>query len=199
MADPLFDMVKNDNIFREQNPVEIQRCTEFLMGKGISTILEIGFRIGGSCAYWLELNPSLLMTIDHTDTVVRNSGSEHYAIAQTMHNRFDHELDRRGGDYIRIDGNSHSEVVLAHVHNILTAYGLTVDYMFIDGDHDYDGVKQDFEQYSQFMSPHGFIGFHDINRADGVRRLWEEIKGRKISVEFIDAGVEYGIGVISNE
>jgi predicted O-methyltransferase YrrM len=37
-----------------------------------------------------------------------------------------------------------------------------VDLLFIDGDHTYEGVKQDFEMYRQFVADGGLIALHDI-------------------------------------
>ena len=37
----------------------------------------------------------------------------------------------------------------------------TIDFAFIDGDHSYEGVKQDWEIISPRMSPFGVVVFHD--------------------------------------
>lgn len=54
------------------------------------------------------------------------------------------------------------------------------DFVFIDGDHNYEAVKADFENYRTMMAPHGMMAFHDIlahPRYPGnhVRRVWDEI------------------------
>ena len=57
-----------------------------------------------------------------------------------------------------------------------------LDYLFIDGDHSYEGVKYDFETYKRYVRKGGLIAFHDILGAHpkrvelGVKMLWEEIK-----------------------
>jgi predicted O-methyltransferase YrrM len=44
-----------------------------------------------------------------------------------------------------------------------TAQGsVPVDLIFIDGDHSYEGVKQDFEIYAPLVRSDGLIAFHDI-------------------------------------
>jgi predicted O-methyltransferase YrrM len=71
--------------------------------------------------------------------------------------------------------------------------GRKIDLLFIDGDHSYNGVKQDFETYSKYMSDHGVVGFHDIfSRGDdhmniGVRQFWSEIRKNYPHSEFTDA------------
>lgn len=40
---------------------------------------------------------------------------------------------------------------------------IKIDLLFIDGDHSYDGVKKDFELYSQILSDNGVIIIHDTD------------------------------------
>lgn len=52
-----------------------------------------------------------------------------------------------------------------------------IDFVFIDADHSYEGVRMDFEVNRRY--PHRFIGFHDITGAntitEGVQRFWNEL------------------------
>ena len=41
--------------------------------------------------------------------------------------------------------------------------GITIDYLHIDGDHSYEGVRKDFELYSTIMNPNGIISIHDTD------------------------------------
>lgn len=41
---------------------------------------------------------------------------------------------------------------------------IKIDYLHIDGDHSYDGVKKDFELYSTIMSENGIITIHDTDQ-----------------------------------
>lgn len=38
---------------------------------------------------------------------------------------------------------------------------ISIDLLFIDGDHSYEGVKKDFDLYSKIISEHGLILIHD--------------------------------------
>ena len=40
---------------------------------------------------------------------------------------------------------------------------IKIDFLFIDGDHSYDGVKLDFELYSNLLSENGVIMIHDTD------------------------------------
>ena len=41
---------------------------------------------------------------------------------------------------------------------------IKIDFLFIDGDHSYEGVKKDFELYSTIMSENGIITIHDTDK-----------------------------------
>jgi predicted O-methyltransferase YrrM len=76
------------------------------------------------------------------------------------------------------------------------------DFVFIDGDHSYTGVKQDFADYGTLG---GIVAFHDIQKSDnpamGVPQLWAELKAdvpHDHILELIDNPnqIGFGIGVI---
>lgn len=75
-----------------------------------------------------------------------------------------------------------------------------LDYLFIDGDHSYEGVKKDFNDYSPFVKKGGIIMFHDILEGKGaaVNQLWDEIKSEYASKEIIENRSQgwAGIGII---
>ena len=80
--------------------------------------------------------------------------------------------------------------------------GKKIDFLFIDGDHTYDGVKADFEDYSPLVRQGGLIAFHDIKPNPNmpecqVHVFWQEIKQAFKHYEFIDQSrtVQYGMGI----
>lgn len=48
-------------------------------------------------------------------------------------------------------------------YDFFVRQGIQIDFLFIDGDHSYEGVKTDFELYSQILSEHGMIVIHDTD------------------------------------
>lgn len=49
-------------------------------------------------------------------------------------------------------------------YNFFVKEGIEIDYLHIDADHSYEGVKKDFEMYSKLLSPHGLISIHDTDK-----------------------------------
>jgi predicted O-methyltransferase YrrM len=97
--------------------------------------------------------------------------------------------------------NSHSQETSLRLQGILQK--AKIQFLFIDGDHSYDGVKQDFEMYFPLVAPGGIIGFHDIVKAPvaaggEVNRFWNEIKTRFHHREIIADSdqVTCGIGLL---
>ncbi|NJE12854.1 class I SAM-dependent methyltransferase [Thermococcus sp. LS2] len=100
-----------------------------------------------------------------------------------------------------IRANSHDPETLETIEEILN--GRKVDFLFIDGDHSYEGVKADFEMYSPLVADGGIIAFHDIvpgpqENVGGVPKFWKEIKNKYPYQEIVkDWNQEWGgIGII---
>ncbi len=102
-------------------------------------------------------------------------------------------------DLIRAD--SHSQETVERVKRMLG--GELLDFLMIDGDHTYEGVKRDFESYAPLVRPGGVVALHDIvpNRVETtsqVDRFWREVKdGRSVKELVADWDQSWaGIGVI---
>lgn len=55
-------------------------------------------------------------------------------------------------------------------------YGKTVDFLFIDGDHRYEGLKADWEAWRDRVAPGGIVGLHDtIGGRFGCERYLHEV------------------------
>jgi cephalosporin hydroxylase len=98
-------------------------------------------------------------------------------------------------------GNSHSDAMFHNLVSVLS--GEAIDFLFIDADHTYEGVRRDFQLYSPLVAKGGLIGFHDIAPTSpggeyGVRQLWNELKPnyqwREIIADPKQQG--YGIGLL---
>lgn len=177
-----------------QNHSEIIEATNFVRNLQIKSFIEIGTDQGGTFAIWSKVSDGDGFRIS-VDLPHGQFGRNDYNV-----NLRDIYLKSLGSNVYTIHGSSHDINVIDNVRNILS--GEQVDFLFIDGDHTYDGVKQDYDMYLQFLKPGGWVGFHDIKDTEFHRSancrvdiLWNELKGNKI--EFIDKSSKYGgIGFI---
>jgi len=92
-----------------------------------------------------------------------------------------------GEDWKFFRGDSHTEEIFQKVKDFCPQF----DFIFIDGDHTYEGVKKDFEMYKNLLSPRGVIGFHDIDPdhifadsyAGQVYKFWQDLEeGTKMNL-----------------
>ena len=97
--------------------------------------------------------------------------------------------------------DSHSLESLKSVKKILKENSL--DFIFIDGDHSYDGVKKDYELYAPLVKKNGLIAFHDIvqgspENVGGVPIFWKQLKEKHKHLEIVSDWNQggYGIGII---
>jgi cephalosporin hydroxylase len=94
--------------------------------------------------------------------------------------------------------NSHDPATRERVQALLA--GRRLDFLLIDGDHSYEGVKADFEQYRDFVRKGGLIACHDIvpgheARVGGVARFWQEHRSLYPYREFVGSPVQKGFGI----
>ena len=74
------------------------------------------------------------------------------------------------------------------------------DYVYLDGDHSYEGVKRDFDLFWPKLKVGGFVALHDIGSPDkdgnvyGTRKFWKELyKKHHVVMEFLE---DPGIGIV---
>jgi predicted O-methyltransferase YrrM len=99
---------------------------------------------------------------------------------------------KKGQKITLVRKDSHNEKTLQEIKEILG--DKKIDFLFIDGDHTYEGVKKDFEWYSPLVKEGGVIAFHDIvptpdhfgNLYCEVYKFWDEIKKNYKHKEFVE-------------
>jgi len=151
-------------------------------------VVEIGSAQGGTLFAWCKASPSdaLVVSIDLP-------GGDFGGVQGDTYGKRDHRLMaryRRADQTLKfVQGNSQSERTRDALLKLLD--GRPVDFLFIDGDHAYEGVKRDYELYSPLVREGGVIGFHDVVNHPAeplcqVDRFWNEIKDEAGGREFVD-------------
>ncbi|MFX1570573.1 MAG: class I SAM-dependent methyltransferase [Promethearchaeota archaeon] len=181
-----------------QNRNELLRLLKILHKDKPKYILEIGTASGGTLFLFTRViaEDALIVSIDLPGGIF-GGGFPKWKVP--LYKAF--ALPNQKIYLIRED--SHKLATLNRVKKILK--GSKLDFLFIDGDHTYNGVKQDFEMYSPLVKENGKIAFHDIvphpTYPDAeVDLYWNEIKRSFNYEEIIDdinQGL-WGIGLLKS-
>jgi len=179
----------------DQKRSEIIRLLQLVRERNARRICEIGGRMGGTLALFAQVAApeAELLSIDLAYLPGQREALAAFA---------------RPRQRIRcLAADSHSERASRQVEEWLG--GDRLDVLFIDGDHSFAGVSDDFARYSPFVRPGGIVAFHDVcpdsRTRHGVRtaadvgevpRFWASIKpGYSRTSEFIDDPMQDGCGI----
>jgi predicted O-methyltransferase YrrM len=158
-----------------------------------ATALEIGTHSGGTLFLLCKLS-AVKAKIISVDLPRGRFGGGYTAGKVPLYRRF--ARDGQSLHFLRQD--SHKQETADAIKNILG--GAPLGYLFIDGDHTYEGVKQDFEMYSPLVGEGGVVAIHDIAGAgsgwgSGVQRFWKEVRGGRAYQEIIANATQEGCGI----
>ena len=137
-------------------------------------ILEIGTANGGTLFLWTRIadENAKIISIDLPGGPFGGGYPESKTALYRSFARYNQKI------YL-IRKDSHDISTFHTVKSILKNNNL--DFLFIDGDHTYEGVKKDFEMYSKLVRKGGIIALHDIVHGSPedvgeVPKFWEEVK-----------------------
>ncbi len=150
---------------------EVSAFVEFLRTRKLQNVLEIGSESGGTFYLWCQLTSlgGLKISLDKPDGA---SGSWRYVQPEKLAQRT--ALFRSWAPRVKvITGDSHDQKTY---HEVLqTLDGAKLDFLFIDGDHSYEGVAADWNDYRGLVREGGLVAFHDVNHL-GPQKLWRSLK-----------------------
>jgi cephalosporin hydroxylase len=140
------------------------------------TVCEIGTARGGTYYVWTRcLNAETFASVDFPGGQFGGGHSTRRAefLAACA------AAGRSGLEQHFVRGDSHDPETVRRVKEAFD--GDPVDYLFIDGDHTYEGVKEDFERFSPLVAEGGLVAFHDIVEHTydpdcEVDRFWRELR-----------------------
>ena len=156
----------------DQDIISFRALYQMIENLNPTKILELGFRNGGTSRMWQNLVPEggLVLSVDFSPGSVE-----------------DRVLFLDSPEVRLLVGDSHSPEIIAEA----ASFG-PYDAIFIDGDHSYEGVKADYENYSPMVRQGGVISFHDQGHGP-ILRFWNELDApdKRILKASLDIGVFY--------
>jgi cephalosporin hydroxylase len=174
---------------------ELAPLLGLLMRRSPSVVVEIGTARGGTFYAWCRVaGPNA--TIVSIDLAGGPFGGDRATTDSSALRRY----GQPGQQLHFIQDDSHDMKTRARLEEVLG--GREIDFLMIDGDHTYEGVRQDFEMYAPLMADGSPIAFHDIlphpeDSLCEVDRFWNEIRSGYRHIELTDEGAQYGgIGVL---
>lgn len=176
MFSDIYDLSTRDSSHHPPTPVHTsQRMFEIALLLGHyeqmepKRVVEIGSEYGGTLYHWLSRaqTGATVVSIDlYTAAVVPMQPDEVWR-----------SWCPEGVDFHILWGDSQTDEMEGRLKEIIPE----IDFLFIDGDHTYQGVKNDFMRYGPMVRPGGIIAFHDLITPKtsphiGVPKLWREIQ-----------------------
>ena len=156
-------------------------------------VMEIGTSMGGTLFLWTRLAQADA-TLVSVDLRGGKFGGGYSFLRIPLYRRF----ARRDQKLHLLRADSHAKDTLLEVNRLFK--NEPIDFLFIDGDHTYEGVKEDWQMYSPLVRQGGLIAFHDVAgnyQETEVKKFWDSIKSAFTYREYIaDSDGRYGIGVI---
>ncbi len=175
---------------------EIQALLSILSKQNITAMLEIGTAYGGTLFLFTRIVDSNARIIS-LDLPSGKFGGGYENFKVPFYTNFAQKNQR----IFLIRADSHSPSSLSTVKSILKEQKL--DFLFIDGDHTYKGVKMDFQMYRPLVHEDGLIALHDICKHPPetgceVHQFWNEIKHAYVHEEIISNQNQKwaGIGIL---
>jgi cephalosporin hydroxylase len=162
---------------------ELRRFAEAAAAIDPDTVCEIGTARGGSYYVWTRyLDATNYLSIDLPEG--RFGGGHSRRRAEFLNDI----CDRPAITQTFLRGDSRAAKTVGSVEERLD--GREIDFLFIDGDHTYEGVKGDFERYAPLVTDGGLIAFHDIVDIEHdptveVDRFWCELRREYETSEII--------------
>ena len=194
-------MLLSNNELESQNLQEFEELLKLYIELKPSKVVEIGSLYGWTLQHFIHYaqQPSTVVSIDFP---VRKFVGPHDPRAEKQEFFYKSVWPKWAKEsncklYL-LPEQSQQPLVLEQTKNIFN--NEQIDFLFIDGDHTYEGVKRDYEMYSPLVRKGGIVAFHDIgqNEQGGVHHVWNDVvkpKHKNTKELCFEPNSEKGIGV----
>jgi predicted O-methyltransferase YrrM len=173
---------------------ELLRLLETLEERRPATVLEVGTARGGTLFLFARVAApdATLVTLDLP------GGGPFGGGYPPWRSRLYDTFTTPGQRLHLVQGDSHDPRLASKVADLFGDRG--VDFLFIDGDHTYNGVKADFDLYAPMVRPGGLIALHDIAPGDPsqggeVPEFWRQVRERYRHQEILSSEPVEGFGI----
>jgi len=157
-----------------QSEFEIRALYLYVLQRKPKVVVEIGTCHGGTLYLWCQAaDPAA--TLISVDLAAGEFGGGYRPCRAQLYQQF-----KLPGQTVHlVQADSHAAETFEKIRQLVGPR--KVDFLFIDGDHTYEGVQRDFELYRPLLAEDGVIALHDIlKRPDQPRievwKFWEELK-----------------------
>lgn len=188
-----------------QGAWEFQALLDIYWRLGPTRVMEVGSLLGGTLWHWIRLSPGGSRFVS-VDMLTHPSDPRHGGQKAGHDGMWKSWAEMKSGTLDVVEGNSADPAIVEKTR----ALAGELDFLFIDGDHSYEGAKADFDNYGPLVRKGGVIAFHDILPARWwgsveVHRLWDEIKAAGFVTQelysrrdqhFLYERHSWGIGVV---
>jgi predicted O-methyltransferase YrrM len=213
LSDSLELATKAMNLGALQKINELVWFLESIKGKSLKTVVEIGTANGG--VFWalcqVAYPDALLIGLDNASILTDSNYSPQGKFKQSDldQKKYMAEAVKKIKKFARTAQRTYLLQTDSHLFetkkNLLQLLdGREIDLLFIDGDHSYEGVSQDWKMYSPLVKKGGLVAFHDICFHPAVPhcqvdKFWKKLKKGRQVTEFIDQNETNwgGIGVVA--
>jgi len=105
--------------------------------------------------------------------LAQNTGVHCYSIDPLIPDSMDSEVIGSEESVLKnTKGLSNFTFIKDYSFNVAPRWDIEVDFVFFDGDHNYEAVKKDFEDWFPFISTGGYLAFHDSGANRGGPERW---------------------------
>jgi predicted O-methyltransferase YrrM len=153
-----------------------------------ASILEVGSYLGMSTRWILHVSEPWKASVTCVDPNIPHwSFKDPLMVRREFLQPFSHRsVENVVGFFSKVGEGMNDDVPsdqIASIPSVGPSLTGRYDMVFLDGDHTYDVVKEDFAVALKLLNPGGTVVFHDAISWSGVSRLLTELKPRyKISV-----------------
>lgn len=175
-VNPHIEIVNSKPQIIQQVKEELRDFLILLLNNNVKKILQIGLGHFGSTQFCLSLICDKVVTVEYDIKNISN-----YSNREMLYNQNVETF---------IFGDSTDPNVIKEVGNYCE-----FDALFIDGNHSYEFVKKDFENYSKFVKNGGLVMFHDAlmeGERYGTPKVLKELPNN-INLNYIKHSKEVGI------